>query len=646
MKTVTLDWLDLSYYKCFKHFGQGFRHDKAFIVGKNGIGKSTLMDAYFDVLTGKLADGTAPDSVRPVDTGDSENNSPDVSREVQLLINGQKVTLTKITKQKWRRPRGSQTPIYDGNETSYTIDGFSESASSFAQKVAGLIAPADVLLYCSNARPFLNLNTVERRKVLERLSGFSLADFIKAHPEYSAVSQMLSGHTAEDVLKKLRKQLAQQKKLADAKMTELRYEQSRAVADIDVAAIEDQKKAIQAQIDALAQREKELDELAKGVDSKASKLREMERKYAELERALHDAAKSAYYALLTDRDANRRRVEELNDRIKALNDRLNRLQIDLDTADDERAEYAVQWNQVAAKQFDDSEKVCAYCGQPLPESKVADLIAHFEAGKQKHLDRIVELGKNAALRKDKATEEIRKAQIQLEEAKGVLATEMQSLCDIQKKVDEMSVTKTEETDEMLALSDAIEAMQASIADEEYDPNERSMVRAEATELYSKLSELTARVKAHDMAVAQQKALVERLTKEQRDLAQAAADIERDIDLIGAFSRAKNEALADLVNGVMHGFRFSLLDYTIDGNPVETCKIIGPGGVEYAGLNQSTKYIVEAELVRGFQRMQDLCLPIWMDETESIDVDRIPEMDTQMLYIRHGDNNTLYISDEL
>lgn len=646
MKTVTLDWLDLSYYKCFKHFGQGFRPDKAFIVGKNGIGKSTLMDAYFDVLTGKLADGTAPDSVRPVDTGDSENNSPDVSREVQLLINGQKVTLTKITKQKWRRPRGSQTPIYDGNETSYTIDGFSESASSFAQKVAGLIAPADVLLYCSNARPFLNLNTVERRKVLERLSGFSLADFIKAHPEYSAVSQMLSGHTAEDVLKKLRKQLAQQKKLADAKMTELRYEQSRAVADIDVAAIEDQKKAIQAQIDALAQREKELDELAKGVDSKASKLREMERKYAELERALHDAAKSAYYALLTDRDANRRRVEELNDRIKALNDRLNRLQIDLDTADDERAEYAVQWNQVAAKQFDDSEKVCAYCGQPLPGDRVADLIAHFNAGKQKHLDRIVEQGKQAALRKDKATEEIRKTQIQLEEAKGVLATEMQSLCDIQKKVDEMSVTKTEETDEMLALSDAIEAMQASIADEEYDPNERSMVRAEATELYSKLSELTARVKAHDMAVAQQKALVERLTKEQRDLAQAAADIERDIDLIGAFSRAKNEALADLVNGVMHGFRFSLLDYTIDGNPVETCKIIGPGGVEYAGLNQSTKYIVEAELVRGFQRMQDLCLPIWMDETESIDVDRIPEMDTQMLYIRHGDNNTLYISDEL
>lgn len=646
MKKVTLDWLDLSYYKCFKHFGQGFRPERAFIVGKNGIGKSTLMDAYFDVLTGKLADGTAPDSVRPVDTGDSENNSPDVSREVQLLIDGQKVTLTKTTKQKWRRPRGSQTAVYDGNETSYMIDGFSESASSFAQKVAEMIAPADVLLYCSNARPFLNLNTVERRKVLERLSGFSLADFIKAHPEYSSVSQMLSGHTAEDVLKKLRKQLAAQKKLADAKMTELRYEQSRAVADIDLKAIEDQKTAIQAQIDALAQREKELDEYARGVDSKAAKLREMERKYAELENALHKDARDAYYALLTDRDASRRRVEQLNDRIKALNDRLNRLQIELDTADDERAEMALQWNAVSAKKFDESEKVCAYCGQPLPESKVADLIAHFEAGKQKHLDRIVEQGKQAALRKDKATEEIRKAQIQLEEAKGVLETEMQALVDIQKKVDEMSVTKTEDTKEMLVLSDAIEAMQEEVADEQYDPSERSRVRAEAAELYSKLSELTAKVKAHDMAVAQQKALVERLTQEQRDLAQAAADIERDIDLIGAFSRAKNGALADLVNSVMRGFFFSLLDYTIDGNPVETCKIIGPGGVEYAGLNQSTKYIVEAELVRGFQRMQDLRLPIWMDETESIDVDRIPEMDTQMIYIRHSEGNTLYISDEL
>ena len=39
--------------------------EKTEIRGKNRCGKSTLMNAYFDVMTGKFANGTAPTNICP-----------------------------------------------------------------------------------------------------------------------------------------------------------------------------------------------------------------------------------------------------------------------------------------------------------------------------------------------------------------------------------------------------------------------------------------------------------------------------------------------------------------------------------------------------------------------------------------------------
>ena len=41
--------------------------EKTEIRGKNRCGKSTLINAYFDVMTGKFANGAAPNNICPVD---------------------------------------------------------------------------------------------------------------------------------------------------------------------------------------------------------------------------------------------------------------------------------------------------------------------------------------------------------------------------------------------------------------------------------------------------------------------------------------------------------------------------------------------------------------------------------------------------
>ena len=73
MKIVMLKKMKLENYKSFsgslpgrKDFSCEFGH-RTKISGRNREGKSTILDAYFDLLTGKLADGSQPDKIRPHD---------------------------------------------------------------------------------------------------------------------------------------------------------------------------------------------------------------------------------------------------------------------------------------------------------------------------------------------------------------------------------------------------------------------------------------------------------------------------------------------------------------------------------------------------------------------------------------------------
>ena len=71
MKTVTIKSIFAQNYRCF-HGEREFHAEfgkRTRVSGKNGSGKSTVMNAFMETLTGKNADGTQPDNVRPIVDG-------------------------------------------------------------------------------------------------------------------------------------------------------------------------------------------------------------------------------------------------------------------------------------------------------------------------------------------------------------------------------------------------------------------------------------------------------------------------------------------------------------------------------------------------------------------------------------------------
>ena len=110
MKTVELKQVNIENYKKFEAAEYQFA-PRTMVSGRNRQGKTTLMDAYFDTLTGKLADGTSPNNVRRKEDGEEVEGV--VSRELTLLIDGEETVIRKETK----KGKSSCT-------TKYQVDGF------------------------------------------------------------------------------------------------------------------------------------------------------------------------------------------------------------------------------------------------------------------------------------------------------------------------------------------------------------------------------------------------------------------------------------------------------------------------------------------------------------------------------------------
>ena len=223
--------------------------EKTEIRGKNRCGKSTLMNAYFDVMTGKFANGAAPNNICPVDENGEEKPVKEIERAVTLEINGTEREIRKVTKRKYRKG------VFIGNETVYMLDGVSAKAAEVNDFLSG-IAPAETIAICSNASVFLSTirkSTADARKAVELLSGFDIEQFCKDKEEYRDAYELAKGKNVEDVLKQLRKKCTAESKELDRLNVELDYEQRRLDGsdDSDLQKLESEKAIIIGNIDSM-----------------------------------------------------------------------------------------------------------------------------------------------------------------------------------------------------------------------------------------------------------------------------------------------------------------------------------------------------------------------------------------------------------
>ena len=668
---VKIKSLSLENYKKFNNASFSFCK-KSKISGKNREGKSTLMNAYMEIMTGKEVDGTQPDGIRPHDVDGNDLNRSDVMREVVLDIDGKETTIRKITKQKWRKPHGQTEEVLDGNSVSYEIDGFPYAPKKFEEYMKQLVEP-ETLLMCSNPNHFLSIlkkSTADARKLLEKLSGFSLEDFLTNNPKYSSVSDLTKGHSVEDTMKKLRKQLNEQKKKLEQKNTELKYEQTRDTdVQIETSDLEIAKGQWREKIEDIDKQEQALDEAVKAYDSKNSEILSLKEK---ANKVINDSGA----CLREQRLLLEQKMSELNVKNKGYANELKMAELDLKHSNmgierhsaelkKAREDYSAisqktfdetKLREIEAEQFDEDSLICPECGQVRPEAQRINLREMFEQSKarriseqekarelfndeiSKMLDSITETGNKAATDLKSAQEAEKEAEQKIKEIREKIISVFD---EIEKLYGELK-NLPEDVDlsgnaEYQMLLNQIKVKEDALAAPNNIAIKRVELRKERKTYMDEISKLDAQIQKSIADEEQKVRKLAELKAEFDNQKQAVADIERNIDILNQFSIEKNAALAEKINPYFHHFQFSFLERTIEGNPVETCKMVC-SGTDYSNLNGGDKKLCEVDLCRGLQEMNGLNLPIWIDEANTIDSWRIPmDMEQQLILISREDD---------
>lgn len=655
MKKVTLKKLSVENYKKFEAREFDFS-GRTEVSGRNRQGKTSLMDAYFDVLTGKLADGTLPNNIRR--KVDGEEVDDPVVRELVIDVDGTKYVVQKKTK------KGKSS-----NTVEYYVNGIKRNKTEYME-ILKRIADPDTIAMCSNARVFLNeiqKATAKARETLGGIAGFSESQFRAEHPEYEWIkNEGVEGDSIEEILKARRRDLRKAKSDVDDIVKQIRKEQSRQVeCDETLLAQRDDL------LDLLKENEKQekvLCDASREYDRISIELAGLKRsrdalveKAGKTAREKHDRITSLLYTLKSDKKnaENKLRLAEID--LEHANKGIERHKAALAQAKKKYTEALKEkWDdteltEIRGKEFDPESAVCPTCGQMLPEeqaeaakrkfefnrqtriSKKLEEKEQFEKNKRTKLEQINEDGNEASEGLKTANKAKEEAEAAIEATKKEITSLALEIAETEKEAEKpIPEPDMSGDEEYKAVCDKISALEESLNSIGNGENDRILLSNNRHSLEVKLRDVEVKIKTQTARLEKKANNLEALQEEQKKLSQKQANIQQKVDQLTEYSIEKNKALAAVINPHFKHFQFQFLDYTQDGEPMETCRMIC-NGIDYAnGLNHSDRILCDIDLVMGLQEMNDLRLPVWVDDTESINSDRIPELDTQMILLKVSD----------
>lgn len=668
MRKAILKSMRLENYRCFHEqpvdiqFGKETR-----ISGKNGSGKSTIKNAFLDVMTGKNADGSQTDNVRPI-VNRSEKMDVPVVRELTMDIDGVETSIRKTTKQKRERKFGEMVSIPGSNVNSYEIDGINFTQKKFDEFIAEKLCTPDKLMACCNPNVFLsklNKSTADARSFLEDLCGFSVERFIEENKdEFGDIKNITRGHKIEQVQKTLNHDRSEQKKKIEKQIATLDYEKSKPIQTVDMAELTSQRKQLQGNISRLDDEEKRLNEAVSSFDNAV-------REIVDLKSEAEEVRSEANAGLIEKRQAikaeitglqSKKREQENNLRfsemdLKHLNMAIERHTSELKKAQEDWKTYSEREfseesiEMIKAEAFDENSLICPTCGQRLPEEQAEKIRADFDRKKSERIKKEEDLRKQFYILKDKKLQEIsyigNKSAADLKEAKREKEETEKKIEEIKKSISNLTLKIEEKEMEITKIPESVDLSEnaeyqfviSRIADKQSalekmnnGSGQREEIRTKRNELIRRCAVIDARINSAESAKRQHEEQIEQLESQKKEMQAVLVEIERKISVLKNFSINKNRAISELVNPHFTEFQFEFLDFTQTGEPVETCRLVS-NGIDYTSLNHSKQLLVQADLCRGFQDILEINIPIFLDDSESINDENLPDLGRQTVILK-------------
>ena len=162
MKTIRINSIRISNFKGILNFKADFG-DETTIYGFNGLGKSSIADAFFWCLWGKDQFDRKDHEIK--NTVNTDLNRQDHEVEIVFDVDGRHIPVKRVYTEKWTKRRGSNEQDFTGHETTLWFDEVPVPLKDFTSRVNDLLDEG-IFKLITNPQYFNSLNWKERRNNL------------------------------------------------------------------------------------------------------------------------------------------------------------------------------------------------------------------------------------------------------------------------------------------------------------------------------------------------------------------------------------------------------------------------------------------------------------------------------------------------
>lgn len=649
MRQLIINRLALYNFKGIRQAEARFSDTGATITGDNGVGKSTMADAFSWLFFGKNAAGVEQFSIKTVD--EAGNFIPHLDHTVEgdfTLVDRETGAIEQIRARRtyaedWKTGAGETEQKLAGHHTDYFWNDIPVKKSEYDSKVAETI-PADIFNVITDPYAFLALPwDVQRNKLTEITGEVSAAEIAAANPDYAALLLRTKGATLEQYCTSLG---AQRKRIAgEIEAIPTRKDELQRATPItpDYATLETRK----------AELEKTIADLDAAAGSIAERNRLQYQKAAEIQTQISEQEKRQQTAIHAADMARSQANHEAQKRHNDLDAEIRQISLQIKDAQD-AIEHAGNYNKQASQYAEQAEAkdtelatfrkryedlfnqtytpgslicprfghqcsdptACAKGEQDFNTSQVETLTRWREQGHQ--------MGAEVERLKAKAAEAAKTYADQLQEAEQHLASYRAQLeakqaeraalpaANLLPEINPAALPEWKAAaDKIAELRQQYQAALQPSAGEAAPtahPDAKRHAQMELDEVKRKLG-LRTIIEANERRQ-------QELDRQAATLAQEKADIEKELSLADSLTIAVMNAVEQRVNAHFSLVQFKMFKTLVNGNKQPAC-IATVNGVGYKDVNTAGQINAGLDVIQTLTRFYQFAAPIFVDNCESV-----------------------------
>lgn len=631
MKKLILSKLHIRDFKKINDLEIDFAQQTT-IAGTNGVGKSTVFDAYTWLLYGKNSHDQQDFSIKRLDENGNVIHNLVASVRGMFILDSDVIQLERRYKEKWQKKRGNEHEELTGHTTEYFIDQIPKSKGEFDTYVKGMIS--DTISKVISSPLYFNekMKWQERREILTSIAGDTTPEDVLnfAPDEFKSANELLALLEARKSLTDEKTRIASERKRLkeqlDGIAPKIEELTSMTVTELDATELSAKKAELNA---AKEQINKQLDDIAeqnkaeqqKVIDSN-NQLYKWQDEYTKAKRDLlkdHNDRAQAY----EKRKAELRlEIQKIEFALSENGSAENQNEANLRVLTNLQAKLKEKYQAEKDKQFTFVAENCPCCNGPMFSSEEQQL-EKFNAAKANAIKQIVAEAQDV---KVKMTECVATLEA-CTKKQADLTAQLTAKETYLKEVEASFVVEQEPSDtpDMVVLKNAIDNHKP------YTPEAvcNNALKQEREQLDEQIKEVEASL-AKLSHIADINTRIAELSENKRVLAQQIASLERVAFQIDAYEKAHIELVESRVNAKFAIVKWKMFDEQINGGLAPTCEAT-VNGTPYNDLNTAMKINAGLDVINALNYHFGMFAPVFIDARESIV--EIIETDCQVISLQ-------------